>query len=70
MTTKGMISIWCFIGCLLLIYGLLILAAGIQQTWAPNEANIGMRDLDLQFYGGIGMLAIGLVYLIGFRPRS
>jgi hypothetical protein len=69
MTTKGMISIWFFIGCLLLIYGLLILAAGLQQTSAPNQANIGMRDLHLQFYWGIGMLALGLVYLIGFRPR-
>jgi hypothetical protein len=70
MTTMGMISIWFFIGCLLLIYSLLILAAGIQQPPAPKEANVAMRDLHLQLYWGIVMLALALVYLIGFRPRS
>jgi hypothetical protein len=70
MTTKGMISIWFFIGCLLSIYGILILVAGIQQTPAPNDANVAMRGLHLQFYWGIGMLALGLVYLIRFLPRS
>jgi hypothetical protein len=70
MTTKGMISIWFFIGCLLSIYGILILAAGTQPTPAPNDANVAMRDLHLQFYWGIGMLALGLVYLIRFPPRS
>jgi hypothetical protein len=30
MTTKSMISIWFFVGCLLIVYGVLILVAGIR----------------------------------------
>ncbi|PYV80677.1 MAG: hypothetical protein DMG93_18360 [Acidobacteria bacterium] len=65
MPTK-MISIWFFIGCLLTLYGGLILAASFQTHSTPAVA---MQNLHLQLWWGIGLLAIGLFYAVRFRPR-
>jgi hypothetical protein len=67
MSTKTMISIWFFVGCLLTIYGVLILIAGIREYSAAS--NIAMQNLHLQIWWGIGLLAMGLGYTFHFRPR-
>jgi hypothetical protein len=63
-----MISIWFFIGCLLTAYGVLILGAGIQGFWIPPAGEARMPWLHLQVWWGIALLALGLVYVIRFRP--
>jgi hypothetical protein len=66
---KQMISIWFFIGCLLTIYGLLILYAGVQ-TFAGGSAQGGaVQGLHLSLWWGIGMTIVGAGYAVHFRPR-
>lgn len=69
MSTKAMISIWFFVGCLLTIYGALILVAGFDDR-AFDGPNVAMQHLHLQIWWGFGLLAIGLAYGIRFRPRG
>lgn len=68
MTTKSMISIWFFVGCLVAVYGVLILAAGIWPSSPAGTEEVAMQNLHLQIFWGIGMLLLGLVYVIRFRP--
>lgn len=70
MTIKSMISIWFFVGCLLLVYGGLILAAGIRNYSAVSTPDVVMQNLHLQIWWGIGLLILGTVYTIRFFPRS
>lgn len=63
-----MISIWFFVGCLLALYGALILAAGLKSHSTEGSANIAMQNLHLQLWWGAGLLVIGLFYVIRFRP--
>jgi hypothetical protein len=70
MSTKHMISIWFFVGALLLAYGALILIAGLTGGVAAGGREVAMQGLHLQIWWGIGLLILGLVYLVGFRPRS
>jgi hypothetical protein len=67
MSLKGMLSIWFFVGCLLTIYGLLILIAGIQDYSSP-EAGYVLPGLHLQLWWGIVLLLMGCVYVVHFRP--
>ncbi len=67
---KTMISIWFFIGGIVAIYGALILAAGLRTTSTHTAAAYAVRSLHLQVFWGIGMLMLGLVYIIRFRPRG
>jgi hypothetical protein len=64
-----MISIWFFVGCLLTVYGVLILRAGIYNYSAASTPDVVMQNLHLQIWWGIGLLIMGAVYAIRFRPR-
>jgi hypothetical protein len=69
MSLKGMLSIWFFVGCLLTIYGLLILIAGIQDYSSDQTAGFVLPGLHLQLWWGVGLLIMGCVYVAHFRPR-
>jgi hypothetical protein len=64
-----MISIWFFVGCLLAVYGALILIAGLSDHGAGGR-EIAMAHLHAQIWWGIGLLLIGLGYVARFRPRA
>jgi FtsH-binding integral membrane protein len=68
MSTKTMIPIWFFVGCLLAVYGALILLAGFHEP-ASDAPNVAMANLHLQIWWGVGLLGIGVAYVISFRPR-
>jgi hypothetical protein len=68
MSIKNMISIWFFVGALLTAYGVLILIAGVSGEVAAGGREVVMPGLHLQIWWGIGLLIMGLVYLIRFRP--
>lgn len=66
---KHSISVWFFIGLLLTIYGVLILATGIHELIVPPSTQVTMARLHIGIWWGAGMLIFGLVYLIRFRPK-
>jgi hypothetical protein len=68
MSIKKMISIWFFVGGLLTAYGVLILIAGLSGSAAAGGRDVVMQGLHLQIWWGVGMLILGIVYLVRFRP--
>lgn len=63
------ISIWFFIGSLLSVYGVLILGTGVAEWVHPQPTTVVLSDLHLAIWWGAGMLVLGLVYAVRFRPR-
>ena len=66
----NMVSIWFFIGLLLLVYGTLILGAGVWQVYFPPEHPPVLHELHAGVWWGALLLGIGAVYLIKFRPGA
>ncbi len=67
---KGMISIWFFIGVLLLAYGVIILGASTYDAVNPPLHPVVLENLHAGIYWGALLLLVGAVYTIKFRPRS
>jgi hypothetical protein len=65
-----MISIWFFIGTLLLIYGFLILGAGIYEWLANEPPKVVHADLHAAIWWGAILLVLGAIYSFRFRPRK
>jgi hypothetical protein len=65
---KGVISIWFFIGALLAVYGLLIVAAGVGELVSPPANPVTLAHVHPALWWGALMLALGLVYVVKFRP--
>jgi hypothetical protein len=62
------ISIWFFIGVLLTAYGFLIAAYGIYEVATGQLADVALKQLHAPLWWGATLLALGLFYLIKFRP--
>jgi len=62
------ISVWFFVGALLLIYGILILGSGLAE-WSSSPPTI-LAELHAPVWWGAILTAIGLAYVIAFRPKS
>jgi hypothetical protein len=65
---KRLIPVWFFVGALLAIYGLLILASGLAEWSAPSGAILS--ELHAPVWWGALLTAIGAAYVIAFRPRG
>jgi hypothetical protein len=63
-----MLSIWFFIGVLLLAYGLLIFGAGVYELTSPPEHPVVRADLHAGIWWGALLLVLGVVYTLRFRP--
>ncbi len=63
-----MLSVWFFIGVLLLIYGLIILIVSLMEYSHP--APVVLASYHLNVWGGVLLTLIGGFYTIRFRPRS
>lgn len=68
MHRPGMISIWFFIGLLLLAYGILITGDGIIEWGAPS--NVVRADLHAPVWWGGLLIIIGAIYTIRFKPSK
>ena len=64
MHKRGLVSIWFFIGVLLLVYGLIILVAEVTMPMP----HVVMADLRPGLWWGGLLTAIGAVYSVVFRP--
>ena len=60
------VPIWFFIGALLLVYGVLILAAGIAGLFRPPH--VMLAELHAGIWWGALLIAIGGFYVRTFRP--
>ncbi len=66
--SKHFISIWFFIGVLLLIYGFLILGAGIWELFVPLQRAVVMGYLHAAIWWGALLLVLGAFYCYRFFP--
>lgn len=64
---RQMLPVWFFIGALLLIYGIIILAAGLSDYSHPVPVVLAKDHLNM--WGGAILIAIGAFYTIRFWPR-
>ncbi len=65
---KG-ISIWFFIGCQLLIYGIIITAANISEAaFHTFGKHVVLGDLHFGIWWGALLVVLGIVYVLQFRP--
>jgi len=65
---KG-ISIWFFIGSLLLLYGIIITVANIfEAIYSSFGRNVVLKELDFGIWWGLLLIIVGLIYFINFRP--
>ncbi len=61
-------SIWYFIGLLILFYGVLILGAGIADLISPPANPLVLAELHAGVWWGALLVIIGGVYVYYFRP--
>jgi hypothetical protein len=67
MHRSGMLSIWFFIGVLLLAYGVLILGAGVWELSSPPEHPVVLANLHAGIWWGALLVVLGAVYTLRFR---
>jgi hypothetical protein len=63
------VSIWFFIGILLLAYGVLICGTGVYELFVPPEHPVVMANLRPAIWWGGLLLLLGAFYCIRFAPR-
>jgi hypothetical protein len=68
--SKGLISIWFFIGVLLLTYGVLILASGIYNVYVPPDHPVVLARLHAAIWWGGFLILLGGFYTFRFFPKS
>ena len=66
---RGHIQIWFFSGILLLAYGVLITATGLWELSHPLVNPPVLNELHAPIWWGGMMTAVGLFYILRFRPR-
>ena len=68
--SSGLISIWYFIGILLLIYGVLITGSGLYEFVSPPEREPSCSpSCTPRVWWGAILLVLGAVYTYRFSPR-
>jgi hypothetical protein len=68
MSNEKQISIWFFIGSLILLYGVLILGAGIQEVLSPPANPLVLAELHVGIWWGALLIVLGGIYVYIFRP--
>ena len=64
------ISIWFFIGMLLLVYGFLILGGGIHDLLVPPKQGPVLGELHFGIWWGGLLVVLGGIYSYRFFPRK
>jgi hypothetical protein len=66
MTKDSHLSIWFFVGILLVCYGLIIAGAGVYGLFVPPDVKLAEYHSDL--WWGLILLATGVFYCYHFAP--
>ncbi len=65
------ISVWFFIGLLLLMYGIIIAAQNVYDAVHPvSHTGVVLGYLHFGIWWGILLIVIGSVYSVIFRPHK
>jgi hypothetical protein len=56
------VNIWVAVGLLQLVYGVILLVAGVRQFWAPSATVLA--NLHATFWAGIILIAFGLLVIL------
>ena len=65
---RSIIPVWFFVGVLLLVYGLLILASGLVD-WSHPPQGVELTKLHAPVWWGGLLVVLGLVYCAKYYPR-
>ena len=65
---RDLISIWFFIGIMLLIYGVAILASGLMELNSPPARTVVLSELRAPIWWGALLIVIGAFYSWHFAP--
>ncbi len=68
MRESHQLPIWLFIGALLGVYGVIIMATGIVHWISPPAHPMAMSQLHPDLWWGLLMTVIGLIYCIKYWP--
>jgi integral membrane sensor domain MASE1 len=69
MAGKDSISIWFFIGSLLLIYGVAIFVTNVMEMLSPSGGStVVLQSLHFGVWWGLLLIIIGGTYFLHFRP--
>ena len=63
-----MLSIWFFIGLLLIVYGFLIMGQGMWELFSPPAHPVVLAELRAGIWWGALILVLGAVYVGRFSP--
>jgi hypothetical protein len=66
----GRISIWFFVGALVLVFGVLILGAGIYNLISPISPPVVLDELHVGIWWGALMIVLGGIPVFKFFPRA
>jgi hypothetical protein len=64
----GSISIWFFTGILVLVFGVIILGAGIYGLSNPPDRVIVLAELHIDLWWGAALTLVGAFYCWKFAP--
>jgi hypothetical protein len=67
---RGRISIWFFIGALVLAYGVLVLGAGIYDLFSPVSPPVVLGELHAGIWWGALMIVLGAIPFFKSFPRE
>jgi uncharacterized membrane protein HdeD (DUF308 family) len=67
---SGRISIWFFIGALVLVYGVLVLGAGIYELFSPSPTTVVLSELHAGIWWGALMIVLGAIPFFKSFPRA
>lgn len=57
------LTIWLFVGAILVIYGLIIMAAGVYYLFSPPKST-ALYHLDPSLWWGAILLVVGMVFIL------
>ena len=66
---RHIIPVWFFVGFLLLVYGLLILASGLVG-WSHPPQGVELAELHAPVWWGGLLVVLGLIYCLKYYPRG
>jgi hypothetical protein len=69
MHRPGMVSIWFFVGVLLLAYGVLITGSGLYEFVSPPTRPVVLAELHAGVWWGVLLVVLGALYTFRFSPR-